>query len=68
MISRVNITCVSREGQNGALPVENRMAVMHDSVCEEDYLSQEHRLVENCIQEENARTYINGFAEVIWEL
>lgn len=42
-----------------ALPVRDDMTDIRDLVCAEGDISREHRIVENCEQEETAKFYIH---------
>lgn len=52
-------------GKSRCLPVENDMTNIQGSVFAMDDESLEHRIVEDCNHEENARACINDWAQVL---
>lgn len=66
--SRVITTCNVGNENSRALPVEYDMANLQGLMCAENDVSREHRIVENCEQEGNARACIYDLAEVIPKL
>lgn len=60
--------CVESNEQSRVLPMENDLTSTQSSIYAEDAVSQDHRIVEHCKQEEHVRACIFNWAEVISEL
>lgn len=68
MKSGANLTCVSRNGKSRALTVKNDTTMVQGSMCSEDDVLRENRIVEDCKQEKHVSVCVSDQTEVIPKL